>query len=199
MCAVQDQAHIIRTISPVVNDVFTVRIAYTGAIACCALLFGSLAKAQEIAKACAGMEARSVNISSEFGEKTLRYSMPAEILTVPAEAAPASVGPSGKAVTVIALGPLLGSMDSHDVKADLMCTPKGFALIATITRSGEYNGTAAKNVPWRPKITIVVVLKQSEAIFEAKWKMRVTTGAEITQTDGFPYQKYPITVTKLIK
>jgi len=104
-------------------------------------------------------------------------------------------------MAVIAHGPVLGSMDSQKVETDLLCTAKGLLLTATITRSADYNGSALKNAAWRPQINITIVLHQAEPIFQATWKMRLTTGAEVSRAETPLYadQRYPITVTKTIR
>ncbi len=169
-------------------------------IVCSLGLSVTYANAQEIMKTCAGMEARLINISAEFVKKVLLDTRP-EIAIIPTPPSSTTPGAAGKAVTVIALGPVLGSMDSPTVETDLACTAKGVVLTATITRSADYHGAAAKNVLWRPKIEIAVVLRQPEGIFEATWRMRLTTGAEMdhARTPSYPDQKYPITVTTTVR
>lgn len=173
------------------------------AIVCSLGLSGTLANAQEIVKTCAGAEVRLINISAETEREILLDATPEKpaIEIVPAPPSSTTPGAAGKVVTVIALGPALGSMDSRTVETDLACTAKGVVLTATITRSADYHGAAAKNVRWRPKIEIVVIPRQPEVIFEATWRMRLTTGAELdhAQTPPYPDQKYPITVTTTVR
>jgi len=107
----------------------------------------------------------------------------------------------GKAVTVIAVGPVLGSMDSHEIETRLECTTNGFALTATITRSADYSGSALKNLLWRPRIELAVVLKKPNVIVEVTWKICLTTGADLNHAQTPPYseQKYPITTVKTLQ
>src|SRR5437879_7547337 len=101
---------------------------FTGAITVCFLgLLLTLPHAQEISKTktCAGGEVRSIKVSPELERGVLLDTTPAKIETIPAEASETTPSTAGKAATVIALGPVLGSMDSHKVETDLACTTKG--------------------------------------------------------------------------
>jgi hypothetical protein len=111
-----------------------------------------------------------------------------------------SSGPEG-AVTLVALGPGLASMDSGDVKSNLACTQNGIALTATITRSADFHGFVAQNFIWRPRFTIVLALRKPEIVVQAVWRMRLSTGAEQTHawSPPFPDRKYPITVTETVR
>jgi hypothetical protein len=171
------------------------------AILCAMCLFDAVADAQGNVETCAGVEVRSIGISAEFERKVLLDAMPARIDIVSLQPSTLKSTAAGKAITVIALGPVLGSMDSPDVKTNLGCTAKGFVLTATLTRSANYTGAAAKNVLWRPRISIAAVLRQPEGTVEATWRMRLTTGREINHARTPPYteQEYPITVTKTIR
>lgn len=187
------QQHLIRSVS----------VRTWAAIICSLMLSGTIVSAQEIMKTCGGVEVRSINISAETEREVLLEAAPEKPAIEIAPAPPSSPMSDtvGKAVTIIALGPVLGSMDLRTVETDLACTAKGFALTATITRSADFHGGVLKNVIWRPKIEIAVVLRQPEVIFEATWRMRLTTGAEAehTQTPPYPEQKYPATVTKTVR
>jgi len=178
----------------------------TGVIIVCflsLLLIRPHAHAQEISKSNTGAEAkvRSIKVSLELERDVLLDTTPERIEIAPPQASETTPGAAGKAVTVIALGPVLGSMDSPDVKTDVACTRKGIRLTATVTRSADYHGGVRQNVLWRPKIEVVVVLRQPEVSFEAIWRMRLTTGAELdhAQTPPYPDRKYPITVTAMVR
>jgi hypothetical protein len=80
-------------------------------IACLLCRFGTLAYAQETFKTCAGLEVRSIRVSVERDGDVLRDAMPAKIEITP-DIFPIVPNSAGKAVTVTALGPILGSMDS---------------------------------------------------------------------------------------
>jgi hypothetical protein len=116
-----------------------------------------------------------------------------------------AVGPNGEApprltssaaskdeVAIIALGPVLDSLDSHEIKVTPACTADGAMLMVTITR---YSGGVKKNVLWRPRIRIAITLGRSEVLFQTTWKMRRPDGAELDHVGG---QKYPITVMRTI-
>lgn len=122
-----------------------------------------------------------IDISAEPEREVLLDATPEKpaIEIVPAPPSSTTPGAAKKTVTVIALGPVLGSMDSPKVETSLACTAKGIVLTATITRSADYHGAVLKNVLWRPKIEIVVVFRQPEIIFATTWRMRLTTGAEV--------------------
>jgi hypothetical protein len=164
-------------------------------IACCLGLLATPANAQRVIKTCAGVEVRSIDISAEVVRRVPVRAAPAEIEVLPAPAA------AGKALTLIARGPTLGSMDSPNVETDLACTAAGFVLTATIARSANYHGAAAQNVNWYPRITIAVAILQPAVVFQATWRMRLTTGTEVHHAQTPPYpadQEYPIIVTKTV-
>jgi hypothetical protein len=102
---------------------------------------------------------------------------------------------------ITAVGPVLGSMDSKNVKTDLACTPKGFVVTATLTRSADYHAASAKNVLWRPRINAEVILQEQEVTFKVTWRMRLTTGEELDHAQTLPYPdtKYPLTVMETIR
>jgi len=143
--------------------------------------------------ACAGVEVISIGVSTDVSRGGALLDASPTITVGPG-------GGGGKAITIIAAGPVLGSMDSAKVKTDLVCTAKGLALTATITRSADYEGAVLANVHWRPRVTIAVVLRQAEVILQTTWRMRLTTGNELDHARTPPYadQKYPITVTKTL-
>jgi hypothetical protein len=161
------------------------------------------AHAQEITKsdACAEVEVRSIKVSFELERDVLLATTPAKIEIAPRQISETTPGAARREVTVIVLGPVLGSMDSHDVKTDLSCTGKKLVLMATITRSADYHGAVLANIIWRPRIQIVLVLRRPEVSFKAIWRMCLTTGAELdhAQTSPYPDQKYPIALTKAIR
>lgn len=173
------------------------------AIVCSLGLSGTHANAQEIMKTCASAAVQSISLSAESEREIFLDAMPEKpvIKIAPAPSSSTMPGAAGKAVTVIALGPVLGSMDSPKVETDLVCTAKGVALTATTTRSADYHGAVAKNVLWRPKIEIVVIPRQTEVIFETTWRMRLTTGVEVdhARTPPYPEQKFPISVVAIVR
>jgi len=146
-------------------------------------------KTQRNKKTCASVEISSVDVSREFYKEGIVFE-PSPQITAKAD---------GKKtlINIVAAGPALGSMDSSNVKTDVVCTPKGFKLVATVTRSAEYENASAKNVLWHPRIALAVVLHQPDVVFEATWKMVLSTGAELEDAQTLPYppQNYPITVT----
>jgi hypothetical protein len=163
-------------------------------------LLATPANAQEIIKTCAGVDVRSVDVSAERADP--KAAKPAEIDTLPAQVPATARSTVEKAVTVIALGPGLGYMDSLKVKTDLACTEKGLVLTATIMHSAnDFGNVIPQSYLWHPRITVVVVLRQPEIIFQTTWRMRLTTGAEVShgQSPPFPDQKYPIIVMKTIR
>lgn len=160
-------------------------------------LLGTPASAQEPIKTCAGVEVQSITTSIQ--SENLDTANKVKIVLT--QASTATVG-TGKRVTVIAIGPILDVMDSSEVKTDLACTAEGIVLTATITRSANYRGSVLANVSWRPRIEATILLYQPEIILEARWIMRLTTGALVEQVEdrSFPgQQKYPIIVKQTIR
>ncbi|MGI8992531.1 MAG: hypothetical protein ACR2I2_23490 [Bryobacteraceae bacterium] len=166
-----------------------------------AVLLASPANAQSIVKTCVGMEVRSIGVSVEPQADGRLDVVPEtiELLAEETSATPSRGG--GKPVTIVAHGPILGSMDSPEVKTALACTPNGFRLTAMITRSAGFHGAALQNVNWRPKITIAFAGRQPEIVFQAVWRMRLSTGIELdhAQTPPYPNEKYPIIIAKTVQ
>jgi hypothetical protein len=112
----------------------------------------------------------------------------------------------GNERTIVITGPLLGSMDSPDVKTEIVCTEKGLTVSATISRMSNYpeatlGNTLKGTYPWRPRFTISIEFRQPTIILQTSWIMRMTNGDSVTtaRTPPYPEQKYPITVTKTIR
>jgi hypothetical protein len=147
------------------------------------------ADAQSV-KTCVGAEVLSIKESPES-----RYSDD-QTKTIEVTASESTE----KAVTIVARGPVLGSMDWSVVETNLACTQHGILLTANITRSAGFTGSTLKNTPWIPRINVVVMLRQPDMLFEVRWRMRLTTGEELTpaQPPAYPEQIYPITMAKII-
>src|SRR5438309_727354 len=96
---------------------------------------------------CLGLSVRSMDVSSKVEPEHIANPRP-EISQESASA--------GNTVTLVAIGPVLGGMDSPDVKTDLACTTDGVAVTATITRSANYTGSILRNVIWRPSISMTI-------------------------------------------
>jgi hypothetical protein len=171
-----------------------------GRIGRAALLVGGLlslgtpsADAQQPIKKCATMEVRSLDVSLKLVED---IPLDAQQETIESH----STGTDPKYVTVVARGPVLGSMDSEKLNTDLTCSNDGLVLTATITRSANYRGAVRQNQLWFPQITIVAVPLTPETVFQTIWKMRLTNGRmlERSRTPPYPEKRYPITITKRI-
>jgi hypothetical protein len=108
---------------------------------------------------------------------------------------PPAPGATSREERIIALGPVLGSMDSHDVETAVSCSPRGFTVTASITRSAYYNGSILKNVLWRPKIEIEIAPTQPDYMLEVTWAMRLSNGAVVHHDLMMPKQNFPITVS----
>jgi hypothetical protein len=108
-----------------------------------------------------------------------------------------SPGESGT-LTVVALGPILGSMDSHDLKPRVDCSASGLTITIDVTRSAHYDGAAAKNVLWRPRVELRVASPHDRASLEVRWTMRLSTGVELKHARTPPYreQTFPLSVKK---
>jgi hypothetical protein len=172
----------------------TVTESTTVAIAFSLGLLTTPVKAQEVIKRCAGVEVHSIHVSYELARNT-----PLNEKSKTIEISPPVAG--SKDVTIVARGPILGSMDSTTIKTEFSCTGTGFILAATISRSEYYNGVVAQNQIWLPKISMVVTPRAPEVVFEAVWKMGLTNGKEVdrARTPPYPDQKYPIAVTKTLR
>jgi hypothetical protein len=144
-------------------------------------------------KHCAGVDVNSLIVSTEYSNGAVPSDPSPSIMVDPHA--------SGETIAITELGPVLGSMDSRKVKTEVVCTEKGFAVTAIVTRSADYKGALAKNVLWRPRINIAIVLRNPEVNFEGTWRMRLTTGAELdhAETPPYPEQRYPATITKTIR
>jgi hypothetical protein len=134
-------------------------------------------------------------------EQGVSPAVPPERIDV-ASKPPSTTGrsPASKVVRLIAVGPVLGSMDSREVKTELMCTAKGPVLIATITRSADYQGGVHKDVLWRPSIEVAITPRRRNLTFKTIWAMRLSTGTELKNARTLPYPErtFPIAVTKII-
>lgn len=165
------------------------------------VLFGSMSSyAQEVTKRCAGADVRLIGVAAQVEQGAPPDDAP-EIEIVSATSPVTGRGSAGKAVTLIAVGPVLGSMDSRKVETELRCTAKGPVLTVTIKRSADYYGGVHKDVLWRPRIEIAVAPRRRNLTFQTIWAMRLTSGAELkrAQTSPYPERKYPISITKMIR
>jgi hypothetical protein len=171
-------------------------------VALVALLGGSssIAHAQKFVKECSGVHVQSITFLKQNSEPTAGDAQRAMPFIEMAPSAPPSGFKPIRSMTVIAVGPILGSMDSQDVATSIQCTRAGVALTAAITRSAEYHGGVKKNVLWRPRIKLVVVPLRTGATISITWRMHLTTGDEVdrAQTPPYQYQNYPVTVTRTI-
>jgi hypothetical protein len=168
---------------------------------CSLLLSLGAANAQQAVKTCPSVEVLTFNASAqlELPEHPVSPSARGEI--APALISTERPTAPGASVKVIAIGPILGAMDSTEVKADIACTPEGIVLTATITRSADYHGSVLANVNWRPRVEIELILRKPEVVVQSTWRMRLTTGKELDHAATPPLTRinYPIIVTKLIR
>ena len=174
------------------------------AIVCSLCLVCVLANAHEYLKTCVNVDVLSIDISAETEHEVLLNATPEKptIEIVPASSSMSTMTDMlGKAVTVVAVGPVLGSWDSHTVETYVACTEKGMVLMATIMRFGDYPVSIRKNVLWRPKVEMVVVPRWPDVVVEATWKIRLITGTELdhARTPPYPDQSFPITTTTTLR
>ena len=151
----------------------------------------------EPVKNCTGLEVKSIDLAK------LRETKPkpekAKIL-LPQEST--TTDSINKTLNVVAIGPVLGSMDSSEFRTDLDCTPQGFILTTTIIRSANFNGAVRQNINWHPRIETTVELLEPKIVVETKWIMVSSTGALINNAKTPPFtenQQYPIIVKETIK
>jgi hypothetical protein len=162
---------------------------------CCGGLLGTPTDAQ--VKTCAAAEVRSISFSVETG-KDWPLSDTASIAVIPQT--PVSPAASERMLAVRAYGPVFGSMDSPQLGTEFACTKRGVILTATIIRSANYHGAVRQNQLWSPIISIALVPRQFEVMFDVVWKMRLTDGQFVdrARTPPYPEQKYPVIVTKTL-
>src|SRR4051812_15205839 len=102
-------------------------------------LLGAMENAQAVLKSCPTVEVQSIEESAQIIGDVPLGTRQATIET--------RVSPE-KHITIIARGPILGSMDSRQTSTEVACTKDGFTLTATITRSANYRGAVRQNVLW---------------------------------------------------
>lgn len=140
---------------------------------------------------------QSIRVSQELEDDVLHERAPetAQVSTVSASAGPRATA------TAMAVGPVLGSMDSKDVETTLACDAKGVMVTATTIRSAAYGGATQKNVLWRPRLEIVLAPRRSGTVLTTIWKMRLDTGVEArhTRMPPYPEMSYPVAVTTRIQ
>lgn len=146
------------------------------------------------AKSCP--EVQSIRVSEELEGDVLRDRAPES-----AQLSIVSAGTGSNATaTVMAIGPVLGSIDSKDVETALACGANGVTVTATTTRSASYGGGVQKNVLWRPRLEIVLVPRRAGTVLTTTWKMRLTTGSKVRRTRMPPYPEmnYPVSAVNVI-
>src|SRR5437867_242850 len=94
-------------------------------------------------RVCGGIDAHLISVSTEteFDE-----AVPETIDIVPTQEVPTTARAAVRVLTVSALGPMLGSVDSSHVQTDFTCTAEGFAVTAIITRSVNSGGAVLQNI-----------------------------------------------------
>jgi hypothetical protein len=178
------------------------------AIAGSLCLLAGAVNAQAI-KTCAGVDVRSVEVSadpdvSQNRSKSIflpRGPSPSIDILTPAAPKPGVENTTPQYVTILARGPVLGSMDSQKIETDFSCTANGVLLTAIITRSENYTGAVLKNAAWRPQLRALLMLHQSNVALETIWKMRLSNGNDVTnaETPAYATQQYPIVVTRTVR
>jgi hypothetical protein len=96
-------------------------------------------------------------------------------------------------MTALALGPVLGTMDSTDLEFQYACTPNSLEIVVTIRRSSEQSDSLKFGV-WRPKIALKLADPKSGRFLYVTWKMQTPDGHQIVHGDlptGLR-QTYPI-------
>src|ERR1700687_5957019 len=137
------------------------------------VVLASAGRAQELIKTCPGVEVRSIDVSYGRGV----YNLPAETKQGTIETSFSAAEPT--VITVVARGPILGSMDALARAPDLACTKDGFVLAVTISPSVNDHGFVLQNVLWRPVITLKVRLDSPKVVFQSIWKMELSDGTNV--------------------
>jgi hypothetical protein len=159
-----------------------------------ASMFASpVAAAEEIKTACHGLEARVINASGmRSGDEA---NLPADIKVTSVDAPGRITAVPSKTLRVLLFGPVLGSMDSNDFPTGLTCTDSGIIITMTIEHWGD---AATKNILWRPRVELELILHQTKVVLEGKWVMRSRTGALVAKASGWggPEEKFPLTIER---
>lgn len=150
---------------------------------------GAFATAANAQIKCSKVEVGPIRVEAKVERNVVADAGP-KIELVPSKTA-------GEVLTLVAYGPILGSMDSPAVNTQLLCTEAGVRLVATISRSEHYTGAALQNQLWRPQIGIMVTLRSSEVGIESIWQMQLTNGKKVARARTHPYpgQVYPVKVS----
>jgi hypothetical protein len=149
---------------------------------------------------------------SIYGQPSKQVCLTAEIASIETTSMPAGVRRIGKTenikiqnqtnntALVLVQGPILGSMDSSNIKTEVSCLPDGIGLTATITRSDNFNGAVLQNVTWLPRISLSLRLLQPSIVLYTTWRIQTSSGKEVTlaQTPPFRARRFPVRVTKRI-
>jgi hypothetical protein len=152
------------------------------AIASVTSVLTSPANAQQILKRCAGVDVRSVHSEAEFN---LDPKTPLDPRLTIETASPEA---AGQVVTVIARGPVLGSLD-RPRKTESSCTANGLLLTTIIIRSAKSSsGTKSQGTFfYRSKIE-VEMLPHCEIVVQIIWRMQLDTGPELHHAQISPTQ-----------
>jgi len=147
-------------------------------------------------KRCSGLIVRSIAVSNDTETAILAERTSARSSRVRISVTSDHHG----AATIVAVGPVLGLMDSREIATDVSCSDDGVVLTATLTRSAEYTDSLKKNVLWRPRLSVRIDRKR-RVVIRTVWRMRLTTGAEVTRSRMSPYpeQRYPMIVTRILR
>ncbi len=165
-----------------------------GAVAMCALgLQGGREQPQgERSIKCASLKLRDVTMKKLTGEE-VAPEKPVEVVypTAPQRANDHKLAE----ISLAAIGPVLGNMDSDVLMLHPACEARGLVLTSTITRSADYYGGVQKFAPWRPELDMQIVQAERGAVVTVVWKMRLISGIEVQRGDlptGLGYD-FPIT------
>jgi hypothetical protein len=168
-----------------------VGIAVIGLVCLC--LSGLFAVEQPSTKGCAVADVRSVKVTSDIETKAPAGAPPAEMISVPPKE------PTTSMMTVVALGPVLSPAESMDIKSEFRCNPSGVELVATIKHT-DYPAESLGTVtyPWRPKVTLVLSVRQPQVRVQVTWKLLSPAGKELTHLPSNPRQTFPMSFSKMV-
>jgi hypothetical protein len=161
-----------------------------------AILAGVSMQAAPI-KSCGGAEVLSVETAADSGQEFPFSPRPGRIDVKPFE--PKDGIPQGETgLRVISFGPVLNSHSSREVQTEFDCTKDGLALVATITT--DPSAPIKKDVQWRPKIEMTLLLHKPAVAFETRWRLRLPDGAALNRgrTPWSSEQEYPFKVKAIL-
>lgn len=163
-----------------------------GAASVCVAWLGCCSAIGAPVKSCTAADVVSARVSAGTGKEFPFGPSASRIDAAPVDSHSTGGSPDANA-QVVAFGPTLNSSYSRAVATEFVCTDGGVALVATIT--WDPGAPISKDIQWRPKIELGLLVRKSPMPFETTWKARLEDGTPVgrARTPGGSEQEYPIT------